>query len=107
MEVTKKHNLTRDEAKEKVEKFLPFLKRRYGQFVCNVSSSWKEDIMEFSFTAQGFNITGNVQVTEVDTTVFLDIPFLLKLLEGKILSTIEGTLDDIFPKMPDQREDYP
>ena len=101
MKVTRKHNLTRAEAKEKIEKLLPSLERQYGQFICNITSSWKEDVMEFSFSAQGFNITGNAQVNDVDTTVFLDIPFLLKLLEGKILSTIEETLDDIFPKIPD------
>ena len=101
MKVIRRHNLTRGQAKEKVEELLPSLELKYGQFISDLTSCWKEDVMEFSFNAQGFNITGNAQVDDVEATVFVDIPFLLKLLEGKILSTIEQTLDNIFPEVQD------
>ena len=97
MKVIRKHNTTKEVAMEKVEGLVPGLMQQYGDPGSNPSHTWKGDVMEFSIQSRGFSIKGRVQVSDTEAVIDIDIPFLLRPLEGMIRSGVERVVDEVFP----------
>ena len=95
MKIARDHGMTRQEARDAVDTLLPTLMQRHRDSVSDARSSWRSDVLSFSFKARGFDIKGSLEVT--DTRVILDarLPFLARPFEGAIRSNVERELDRI------------
>jgi hypothetical protein len=77
------HQLTRAEAKRRVQEQVAQLRRQAGRILTSLRETWNGDTMEFTLTATGITLSGHVYVE--DRAVRFDIPMpwpLSTLLEG-------------------------
>ena len=95
MKITRKHRMTKQAAKSKVQGLLPKLIEQYGQRLSDPVHEWHGDTMRFSFGALGFTIKGTLDVTDSDAVLDLDLPFAAKLFEGTVRSSVERELDQM------------
>ncbi len=94
MKVTKAHNMTREAAVSKIDGGFSELLTGFDDTVTNVNHSWKDDVMEFSFHARGFDFKGKVGVTDTDYLIDLDIPLMLRAFQGLVEEKLEEGLDE-------------
>ena len=95
MKITRKHRMTKQAAKSKVQGLLPKLIEQYGQRLPDPVREWHGDTMRFSFGSLGFTIKGTLDVTDSDVVLDLDLPFAAKLFEGTVRSSVERELDQM------------
>ena len=95
MKLVKRHGLTQQAAKERLEAALPGLLVRFGDSASGLEHTWQGYHARFSFRAKGFGVKGALIID--DTAVVLDIrlPLAAKLFEGTIRSGLEQELDRI------------
>ena len=88
LDVVIPHNLTRDEATERIKKLLAEIKRKHRDRISDLKENWKGNIGDFSFTAQGFKVSGNVEVNSSKVQITGKMPLALSLFKGLISKTI-------------------
>lgn len=83
-----------------IDTFLDSLQKEHADSITDSSKTWndKKDVMEFGFTAQGFNITGNIKINEDNLVLNGKLPFAARLFSGKIERIINEKLDELFVK---------
>lgn len=83
------HQLTRAEAKRRIQDQIGVLRRQQGALLANIQETWKGDAMDFSLHAMGQSISGHLAVD--DQMVHLDValPWLLAMLAGAVKQRIE------------------
>lgn len=50
----------------------------------DVKTEWKDNVLDFAFTAQGTHITGSLTVTDTEFEVYAKLPLMYRLFEGQI-----------------------
>ena len=98
MKVVRNHNMTAPKAIEAVDSLLPGLENRFAGSVSDVRHSWKGNTMEFSFKALGFNINGQIRVTETQVALNAHLPLLVRPMAGKFQAEVERELDEIIAR---------
>ena len=88
LDVVIPHSLTEDEATERIKKLLVEVKRKYGSTISDLKENWKGNTGEFSFTSQGFNVSGTLEVNSSKVRLTGKIPLALSLFKGLISKTI-------------------
>jgi hypothetical protein len=88
LDVVIPHNLRQQEAIERVKKLLTEIKRKHGDRISDLKENWEGNVGEFSFTAQGFNVSGNLEVNSTNVKLTGKIPLALSLFKGAIIKTI-------------------
>lgn len=83
------HQLTRAEAKRKVEDCLSQLRTQYGSTVTKLEERWTGDTLDFSFTVMGFAINGQAFVEDTAVRVEVALPWPAAMFAGDIKSRIE------------------
>jgi putative polyhydroxyalkanoate system protein len=83
------HQLSREEAKRRVEELVGNLQRQYGGMASRVEQSWTEDTMNFAVSAMGVSVTGEVLVTDDAVRLDVVLPFALAMLAGTVRQQIE------------------
>lgn len=74
MQVTRRHNRTKQEAKDWVEEKLGEMLTQFGDSVSDLSHEWRGDTMEFALRVMRLvRFSGTLAVT--DTEFHLDLPF--------------------------------
>ena len=97
MRIVRKHNMTREAARDWVEAKLPTLMQQYSGHVSDPRHAWQGDTMEFSgHTATG-NIKGELRVTDTELILYVDLPWLARLMQGVLQSGIERWFDEKMP----------
>jgi putative polyhydroxyalkanoate system protein len=89
IDITRKHALSKDEAKKRAEEFAKSMEARFA-----LQWRWVGDAIRFdapSGAAKGTK--GEVAVTEKDVRVQIDLPFLLRAIRGTIESKVNEKLD--------------
>lgn len=94
MKVVKAHNMTREAARSKVDSDFPKLMAGFDETVSDVTYSWQDDLMAFSFHARGFDFKGTLSVTETELDIDLDIPLMLRAFQGLVQERLEEGLDE-------------
>lgn len=98
MKVTRKHKLTQEAAREKIDLFLQRLLQQYDQNISQSQSEWRQDTLDFSFKTRRINLKGNVVVGQSEVTLDMPLPLPAKLLyEGRIRTRVEQELEALFP----------
>jgi hypothetical protein len=83
------HQLTRAEAKRRIQQQIGLLRQQHGALIADVRENWTEDVLDFSLVAVGQAISGRLTVD--DHMVHLDValPWLLSMMTGTVQKAIE------------------
>ena len=104
MEIIKEYTCTKQVAITKIDGLLNKLAEEHNELITSSSHSWNDDTMQFSLQAQGFNVNGCIMVTDTKIILQVDVPLLLRPLEGRMRSTIEKIVDDLLSECDSQNE---
>ncbi len=83
------HQLTRAEAKRKVEECISHLRTQYGSTVSQLEEHWTGDNLDFRFVVMGFSITGQAFVEDSAVRVEVALPWPAAMFAGDIKQRIE------------------
>ena len=97
MEFVRAHKMNRGMAKGHIESRVPKWREEFKDAISNPLHSWQGDIMHFSFRARGFAIKGRLKVNETHVELEVDVPLLLRPVEGVIRPRVEAGLKETFP----------
>jgi hypothetical protein len=106
MHIERIHNVGKTEAVRRIDTLLDDLMRRPppgGVTVQEVSKSWSDNILNFSFRAKksffGATISGAIRVGDNSVAMDCDLPGMVTTFvpEDKIRETIHRQLDRLFP----------
>ena len=92
---TVEHQLTREEAIDRLQNHAELLRREWGHQISDVTEVWEDHIANFGFKAFGFRITGTVEPRDEDFILNLELPVAAIMLQGAIRQQIEKHLRDI------------
>jgi putative polyhydroxyalkanoate system protein len=93
--VTVPHQLTKDEARFRLERFVEVLQTKFEGKVSDLNQSWEGDTLKFSFKTYGIQLTGGIAVTDNELKLDGDLPFAAMMFRGKIESDIKEQLERI------------
>lgn len=81
-----------------MDNLLTELQEKHSDKISNASREWNgsKDLMNYSFSAMGFNVSGNVVLGEDGLVLNGKLPLAARMFKGKIKSTVESALDDLF-----------
>jgi putative polyhydroxyalkanoate system protein len=91
IDIQRKHALAKDDAKKRAEELAKGMQAKL-----DLQWQWEGDHIRFkapSGPAKG--TTGTVEVTDSIVRVQIDLPFLLRVLKGKVESKVNEKLDEI------------
>jgi putative polyhydroxyalkanoate system protein len=91
IDIRRTHTLAKDEAKKRAEELARGMEGKLG-----LQWQWEGDHIRFeapSGPAKG--TTGTVEVTDSIVRVQIDLPFLLRVLKGKVESKVNEKLDQV------------
>lgn len=95
MQITRQHNLPKQQAKVWVDEKLNEMLRQFGDSVSDASRQWRGDTLEFAFRAAGLmRFKGTLAVTDSDFHLDLPFPFLAKGFEPRAETEVNRWLDD-------------
>jgi hypothetical protein len=78
------HKTTKTEAKQRVKDALEQARpHMQGQVEVN-KEEWEGDIFRFDVNLQGKNVTGTLEVTEMELVFNAKLPLMWRLFEGRI-----------------------
>jgi putative polyhydroxyalkanoate system protein len=83
------HQLSRQEARRRVEELVANLQRQYGGMASRVEQNWTGDTMNFAVSAMGMSVTGEVVVADDVVRLDVALPFALAMLAGNVKQQIE------------------
>ena len=98
MEITRRHNMTKGQAKDWIDNRTPDL---LAETFEDANQEWSGDVLQFCGMKSGVSVNGSLSVTDTDFVLNLTLPGLAKLFfEGKARAAIERWLDE---NLPDDR----
>jgi hypothetical protein len=89
------HNLSREEALERLKNMTEQIKKQYGNMVQNLSESWTGNTGAFSFRVMGFDVSGNVHVEDREVNVEGQIPLAALAFKGRIESVLRDKMTEL------------
>ena len=94
MQITRRHNMSRQQAKAWVDVKLDEMLRQFGDSVSDTSHRWRGDTLEFSFRAAGLvNFRGTLAVSDSDFRLDLPFPLLARGFESRAEAEVNRWLD--------------
>lgn len=95
MNITRRHNRTKQQAKAWVEEKLAEMLQQFGDSVSDASHRWHGDTMEFAFRAAGLvSFNGTLSVTDSELHFNMPFPFLAKGFESRAEVEVNRWLDE-------------
>ena len=94
IEVRAAHQLTPQEAAERLRRFGEQLKQKHGEEVTILKEEWGDETLDFSLAAKGITISGQLVATDRQVIVTCNLPFAAMLFRGRIEKDIQKTLSD-------------
>ena len=87
--VTIPHQLSKADAKLRIDELINRLQQQYGGSVSQIEQSWTNDTLAFSLTASGISLSGHVYVEDNSVRVEVPVPWALAMFAGSIKKQIE------------------
>lgn len=84
------HKTTQTAAIRRIKQMLEDQKQHIAVHATDVKTEWKDNVLDFGFTAQGTKITGTLTVTDTHFDVYAKLPLMYRLFEGRIEKMIEA-----------------
>jgi len=91
IDIRRNHKLAKDDARKRAEELAQSMEQKLG-----LTWRWEGDHIHFeapSGAAKG--TTGTVEVSDSVVRVQVDLPFLLRVLKGKVESKVNEKLDQL------------
>jgi len=83
------HQLTRTEAKRRIQDQIAQLRGQYGTVLGSLQENWEGDTLHFAAGAMGQSIKGSVAVEDQAVQVNVELPWLLAQIAGGVKQQIE------------------
>jgi len=83
------HQLSKEEALGRIKNLLVNLKQEQKDIVSDIKEEWSGDRGSFSFSAKGFELSGDIQVNDTNVIINAQLPFAVALFKGAIQNIIE------------------
>ena len=83
------HQLTRAEAKRRIEEGVTQLQQQYGATLGHLTRTWNGDTMDFTLHVLGTTLPGQVHVEDQVVRVNVALPWMFSLLAERIKPQIE------------------
>lgn len=83
------HQLSRAEAKQRVEELIGRLPQEYGAFVNKFEKRWDGDTMSFTMSASGVSVSGTVEVDDRAVKVDIPLPWPLSMFAANMQQALE------------------
>lgn len=78
------HNLSADEAKQRIVKLISETKEKFGDQVSDLEESWNGNQGTFRFKAMGFSVSGDMYIEPSNARVEINLPFAAMLFKSRI-----------------------
>lgn len=78
------HKLAKEEAIARIKNLLGNLKEEHKDNFSNLKEKWEGGNANFSFTAKGFDLAGNIIVNDSNVEINSKLPFAVSLFKGMI-----------------------
>ena len=88
-EVSVPHQLSQEEALDRIKSLVEDLKAQYGNQVSNVSENWHDNSCDFSLKMKMFKISGTMEVNDSTAEIRGSMPPGTGRFEGKAKALIE------------------
>lgn len=92
LHVTVPHTLSRQEARDRLVRFIDLLRENYGSQVSDLEQSWEDDTLRFQFRTYGFKLAGRIAVTDHELDAQGDLPLSALIFRHKIEAGIREQL---------------
>ena len=89
LNMTVSHNLTQDEAVERIRNLLNDVKTEFAEKVSDLNEDWNGNTGRFSFKAMGFPVSGTLMVKPGTVEISGNLPFAALLFKSKIETVIK------------------
>jgi hypothetical protein len=96
MRITVPHHTTREKARTIVEHKLGTVLSQFGHHAADAKHEWIGDTFRFKGKAMGFQISGDVEVTDMDVIIDAKLPLIALALEPKIKHTVQKEAEGMF-----------
>jgi len=83
------HQLTRAEAKRRIQDGIAELRRQHGALLHDLHETWKGDRMDFSVAALGMSVAGHLEIQDRAVQVEVALPWLLAQLAASVKQQIQ------------------
>ena|SRR5690606_31297836 len=93
--MTVPHKLSQEEALSRIQKMLGELKKEHGDSISDLSESWSGNTGDFSLTAMGMKISGQLAVQPNDVALNANIPFAAVPFKGQIEKLIRDEAEKL------------
>jgi hypothetical protein len=90
LEISVPHDLGRAEARRRVADGLQNVQARYGQSVGTIEQRWTGDRLDFTVTALGQRISGDLDIQDKAVHIRVLLPWLLARIAEKLRPQIEN-----------------
>lgn len=95
LKVSVPHSLEHDEVIERLKHFSEVIKQSYGERVSDLTETWRDDGLDFAFSAMGFSTTGEITVDPSGVHVNGSLPVAAMFFKGRIESGIRERLEKL------------
>ena len=89
------HQLTQDEALKRIKQLLSDAKRDHGDLISNLQENWEGNKGTFSFSAKGYDVSGELTVNPNSIDIHSKVPFALTLFKGMITGMITQKANEL------------
>jgi hypothetical protein len=89
------HQLSRQEALERIQGMLRKLQAEQKDTIRDVSEKWDGNEGEFSFSAKGFDLSGRIRVEDNLVNIKGQLPFALSFFKNQISRVIEDKAGEL------------
>ena len=94
------HNLSRDEAKRRLQDAIIQARHEYGSMLSGLSERWEGDTLRFVLSVAGQSVSGQVFVEDHAVRLEATLPWLLAMLTGPLQRRIDRHARDALEHKP-------
>jgi Putative polyhydroxyalkanoic acid system protein (PHA_gran_rgn) len=89
------HKLTQEEALKRIKNLLNDAKRDHANLISNLQENWEGNKGTFSFSAKGYDVSGELIVHPNSIDIHSKVPFALTLFKGMITGMITQKANEL------------
>ena len=98
MDVTIPHQLSKEDALKRIQNLMAETKNEYGDKITNLKENWEGDSGSFSFSAMGFNVSGELLVNESEVEFKGTVPVALSFFKSSIEKIVRDKAEGLLSK---------
>ena len=80
---------------ERLQHFSEVIKESYGERVSDLTESWRDDGLDFAFSAMGFATTGAITVEATSVHVTSSLPVAAMFFKGRLENGLRERLEKL------------